>query len=176
MADFPSGLRQPDQRSCGAACLVAAHGLRNPDYAGQVSSQSGFGEAVLAMHRRVTSLSDATGRAQLPWPQMFGTPPWAVERQLAASWGRSYRTEVIRRSDRSAAYDVLAGSDAPAGLFVGNGWLPRHVVLVVEGDSAALRVYEPSGGRVERVTRSRFTGDDLSLGGWDVPWFAVVTR
>jgi hypothetical protein len=97
-----------------------------------------------------------------------------VERQLAASWDRRYRTDLVRGADPATTYSVLLGAAAPACLYVGNVWLPRHVVLVVGADDAALRVYEPAGGRVERVPRSRFTGGDLSLGGWDVPWFAVV--
>ncbi|QZY29932.1 hypothetical protein [Nocardioides coralli] len=174
MADFPDGLRQPDQRSCGAACLVAAHGLRNPGYEEQVDSQTRFSAEVLAMHRRVTSPSDVAGRMQLPWPRMFGTPPWAVERQLAASWDRPYATQLVRGTDRAATFARLAGAAAPAGLYVGSGWLPRHVVLVLDGDDEALRVYEPAGGRVERVDRDRFTAGELSLGGWDVAWFVIV--
>ncbi len=172
--DFPDGLRQPDRRSCGAACLVVAHALRNPAYAERVSDTAGFRTEVLAMHRRVTSPADVRGRAQLPWPQALGTPPWAVERQLAGTSGVPHRSRLVRWDDREAVHDALASGGLPAALYVGQAWLPRHIVLVLGADAEALRVYEPSGGRVERVPRAAFTADRLELGGWEVPWFTVA--
>jgi hypothetical protein len=177
--DFPDGLRQPDRRSCGAACLVVAHALRHPGYADRIRTPAGFRDEVLAMHRRVTSPVDVSGRVQLPWPPALGTPPWAVERQLEGTSGVPHRTRVILGSDHTPAYEALVAGGLPAALYVGQAWLPRHVVLVLEAATDALRVYEPSGGRVERVTRERFTGARLGLAGWDVPWFVVapaVTR
>jgi hypothetical protein len=171
--DFPQGLRQPDRRSCGAACLVVAHALRHPAYAEQVDSPDGFRAEVLAMHRRVTSVADVSGRAQLPWPQALGTPPWAVARQLEGSTGVPHRTDLVRGADRVATYAALVGGGLPAALYVGQAWLPRHVALVLGADAHALRVYEPAGGRVERVTREAFLDGRLDLGGWDVPWFLV---
>jgi hypothetical protein len=177
--EFPDGLRQPDQRSCGAACLVVAQGLRDPGYAERVRSAVGFRDEVLAMHRRVTSPVAVGGGAQMPWPQSLGTPPWAVANQLEGTSRVSHHTELVRRRDPAATYAWLAGGGFPAALYVGQSWLPRHVVLVIDGDDDALRVYEPSGGRVERVARESFAAGRLGLGGWDVPWFVVapaVTR
>jgi hypothetical protein len=172
--DFPDGLRQPDRRSCGAACLVVAHALHHPGYAALVDSPGTFRTEVLAMHRRVTSPADVTGRAQLPWPQALGTPPWAVARQLEGSTGRDHDTTVVRAADPGSTYATLAAGGMPAALYVGQAWLPRHVVLVLEADADALRVYEPAGGRVERVPRASFLAGTLDLGGWDVPWFLVA--
>ncbi len=81
------GLVQPDQRSCGAAVLVAAELLRTPSYAALASTPGGFRTEVLSMHRRVTSAHDVSGRLQLPWPQALGTPPWAIARQLTGTTG-----------------------------------------------------------------------------------------
>lgn len=171
--DFPEGLRQPDRRSCGAACLVVAHGLLHPRYAERVDSPAGFRGEVLAMHDRVTSLADVRGRPQLPWPRALGTPPWAVARQLAGTTGVPHRVRLLPGADLSATYDAMAGRRLPTVLYVGNDRLPRHVVLVVSAEPEALRVYEPSQGRVEWVRRPAFTGRRLDLGGWDRPWFTV---
>ena len=172
--DFPEGLRQPDRRSCGAACLVVAHALRNPDYARRVDSPNGFRDEVLAMHRRATLPVDASGRMQLPWPRSLGTPPWAVERQLEGTSGVPHRTSLVRWRDRATSYDELVAGGLPAALFVGQALLPRHVVLVLAADREALRVYEPSGGRVEHVLRAAYVDGKLHLGGWDLPWFVVA--
>lgn len=171
--DFPEGLRQPDRRSCGAACLVVAEALANRTYVGRVLAPGGFRAEVLAMHRRVTSPVDVRGRVQLPWPAALGTPPWAVAAQLAGTSGVPHRADLLRGQDLEAAYDALARGPLPAALYVGSTWLPRHVVLVLEGDPEALRAYEPAGGRVEWVPRSSFISSRLDLAGWDVPWVVV---
>ena len=80
----------------------------------------------------------------------------------------------VRWRDGGAAYDELVGLTRPAALYVGNAWLPRHVVLVLEGDEARLRVYEPASGRVVTVPRDRFVDDALALAGWDTRWFSVL--
>ena len=174
MAEFPDGLEQPDQRSCGAACLVAAQGLRDPDYRQKVSDPGAFRAEVLAMHARITSSVDVSGHIQPPWPRALGTPPWAVANQLAGTTGVSYRSVPVRWRDGSTAYDELVGLREPAALYVGNEWLPRHVVLVLEGSDTRLRVYEPASGRVVTVVRDRFVDHELRLGGWDTRWFSVV--
>jgi hypothetical protein len=174
VADFPAGLRQPDQRSCGAACLVVAQGMQDPAYRAKVTEPGVFRAEVLAMHARATSSIDVAGRIQPPWPRTFGTPPWAVANQLTGTSGTSYRSVPVRWRDGGATYDELVGLTRPAALYVGNAWLPRHVVLVLEGDETRLRVYEPASGRVVTVPRDRFVDDQLALAGWDTRWFSVL--
>jgi hypothetical protein len=90
--------------------------------------------------------------------------------------GRSYRWRLARWG-REAAYDrVLTGLGAglPVPLYVGSGWLPRHVVLALAADANVLEVYNPARGGVARVTRAAFTTADLGLGSWDVPWFTIT--
>ena len=174
MADFPAGLRQPDARSCGAACLVVAQGLQDAAYRAKVTDPGVFRTEVLAMHARTTSAVDVAGRIQPPWPRAFGTPPWAVANQLSGTSGSTYRSVPVRWRDGAGAYDELTGLPRPAALFVGNAWLPRHVVLVLEGDDTRLRVYEPASGRVVTVLRSRFVDHELGLAGWDNRWFSVL--
>lgn len=166
-------LRQPDQRSCGASSLVVARMLLDDTYAWP-DSAADFRDEVLGVHRRVTGPRDAAGHLQLPWPRALGTPPWAVARDLSAL-GTTYRTRLVLH--RAAAYDrvvavVRAGHPVP--IYVGNRWLPRHVVLAVAEHDAALEIYNPGTGRRVPVTRDAWTTGHLQLSGWDGPWFVVL--
>lgn len=174
MTEQLAGLKQPDQRSCGAATLVAARMLLEPGYAATVTADN-FDDEVLATHRRVTRPIDARGALQLPWPRALGTPPWAVAHQLSADDPEhSYAARLVLR--RARAYDRLVSAPAPSALYVGSRWLPRHVVLVVEALPASLRIYEPSRGRLVRVSREDFLRSGLDLAGWRKPWFTVTPR
>ncbi len=77
MTAFLDGLRQPDQRSCGAAVLVAAQMLHDPAYAELVlagrhprtgyalaggTAQERFAAECTAMLRRATGAVDVRGR------------------------------------------------------------------------------------------------------------------
>ena len=188
-------LRQPDQLSCGATVLVAATMLVDPGYAELVRTGhhprtghrlSGdlperFRTEVLALHRRLTGPVDLTGHLQLPWPRSLGTPPWAVARQLSGLGGVT-RTPVHHRTrlvtDRAEAFDRLrsAVSRGPGVLYVGNRWLPRHVVLVIDGGPTSLRCYEPGSRRVVSVAREEFLADRLDLGAWGRAWLTVLAE
>ncbi|WP_205475247.1 hypothetical protein [Nocardioides sp. SYSU D00038] len=189
------GLRQPDQRSCGAACLVAARMVVDPDYAELVNDgrhpvtgltlpgtpAERFGDETLAMHRRVTGLVDVQGALQLPWPRVVGTPPWAVARQLSATSGPGLpavdHDVHVTLGDLGGWYDrVLAAvtDGRPVPLYVGDRWLPRHVVLAVGGNPRDLRVHDPARGAVVAVPRRSFETRRLPFGRWTRPWFVVL--
>lgn len=178
-ADLLVGLRQPDRRSCGASVLVAARMLAEPAYAGLFARGAdrtdAFAHEVLDLHRRVTGVRDLAGRLQPPWPRAIGTPPWAVARRLGALAGVPHTTRLLRLGLRGEVDVVQAVLDAgdPVALYVGDRWLPRHVVLVVGADEQAWQVYEPSSGRVLEVPLPRLRADALALAGWDRPWFVV---
>jgi len=143
--------RQPDSRTCGPSSVVVAEALR----AGPVADPwPEFEAEVLAMHRRLTGVRDRNGRWQLPWPRMFGSPPWAVARELG---GR------VRRYDRD---EVLAALPTPVPVFLGTRWLPRHVVLVLDERDGEPLVYNPAPGAVVPMSSSR----------WKHRWWAVLPR
>jgi hypothetical protein len=173
-----TGLVQPDRRSCGAAVVVAARMLTAPPEAGAHGSKAWFRTEVLAVHRQLTSVVDAGGRWQLPWPRALGTPPWAVARHLSGLTGDRHDTVLVR--DRRAAFDrvLRATRDGrPVPVYVGNRWLPRHVVLGTGiGPEGTLRCYDPARGVVATVTRREFGAARLGLSGWDRPWFVVLSR
>ena len=156
-------LKQPDQRSCGAASMRMARLLST----GLSTTTVDFRSDVLALHRRLTSAHDARHRLQVPWLRALGTPPWAVARELSDIVGVPCRTSLTMRAGRARA--ALRDRRSVAALFVGNRWLPRHVVLVLPG--TPLRCYEPASGRVLPVDLP-----GLQLAGWRRPWLVVHAR
>lgn len=189
---------QPDQRSCAATALVVARILGDPEYAAYVDGTNDLAHArtvagdqrlkerfraeALTMHQQITGISDVTGRAQLPWPRAFGTPPWAVARQLSATPAAdgtlaTYSSHVARVGLSGAFDRLLAAGDGGrvSSIFIGSTWLPRHVVLVVDRTTAGtVRVYDPARGRLSELDRTAFTGKKIGIAGWDVPWFVVT--
>lgn len=178
------GLAQPDQRSCGAASLVAAQMLVDPAYAERVGSPdraSGFAGRALDLHRRVTGVVDVRGALQLPWPRVIGTPPWSVARHMSSLSGPGlpavdYDTHLVR-GDRERVVARMAAACAagrPVPFYVGSRWLPRHVVLAVGAAPEGLRVYNPAGGRVTTMRTTDFVGSTLPFGRWTRPWFVLL--
>ena len=205
MPDLPEQpwelLKQPDQRSCGAASMVVARMLADPAYAAFLAGSEGpvglafprtvagdaalrerFKAETLAMHRRITGLADVSGRAQIPWPRTFGTPPWAVARQLSgtpAADGTLARYDWhVARTDLPAAYQRLldaGNSDRVSAIFVGSTWMPRHVVLAVGATAhGTVNVYDPARGELSELRRLAFLRGEIDIAGWDVAWFVVT--
>ena len=165
------GLTQPDQRSCGPSSLVAARMLIDPAY-----DPASFADEVLALHRRITGPS-AFGRAQLPWPRALGTPPWSVAHAMAELTGVPHRTHVLRWGDRSGDLQRLEAAAQPCPLYVGDRWLPRHVVLVVAASNDGVQVYDPARGALSNVAREAFeAGRFTTTGRWDRLWFVVTPQ
>lgn len=157
--------------------------LANPAYAAQLVTTESFGREVLAMHRRITSLSDPFGKIQLPWPRRLGTPPWAVAGQLSALPGADgsrvdYQWQLARWSSESAFDRLVAALDAgrPAACFIGSRRLPRHVVLAVPGERSrdSILIFEPGRGGAASMDRQAFVDGRLKLAGWSTPWFVVI--
>ena len=164
------GLVQPDQTTCGPSSLVAAHMLLDPSY------RPTFATDVLALHRALIKPSYA-GRAQLPWPRAFGTPPWAVAHGMRAVTGVRYRVKIVRLWGRASAFTAVraaAASGHPCPLYVGDRWLPRHVVLALGATDDGLRVYNPASGRVVTVTETDYVGATLTNVSWSTPWYALL--
>lgn len=196
---FRERLRQPNQRSCGATVLVVARMLLDHAYgefiatgthpvSGPASGYSlpgsvagRFRYEVLDMHHRVTGPVDASGHVQLPWPRSLGTPPWAIARQLSATGSvlhpRVAHTVQPAWPGLDGLFDRISAATAqgrPVALYVGNRWLPRHVVLALGQVDGRLRCYEPSRGRLVDVDRASFMTSRLGLSGWDRLWFAIL--
>lgn len=167
---------QPDSRSCGAACLVVARMLRDPTWADAVLARGSDSE-VLDTHHRITGVSDAAGRVQLPWWRALGTPPWVLVRELGRR-GPRRRTRYTFASRDELAHQVRAalndGHCVP--WYVGSRWLPRHVVLVVGCSESIWHVFEPSRGRLIEVPQESFTNGNLRVAGFRHTWALVLPR
>ena len=191
---------QQTSTTCGSASLTVARMLADPAFAqwvrdgirrdardGEVADAgtptSRFAAAEQVVASRTNAALVAGGGLQLPWPRALGTPPWGARRELehgGAAPGVRYRVEWVRarrRDGLARAYAALrtrVRPGAPALLYVGNAWAPRHVVLVLAPTGqSGLDVYEPSVGRVVDLREAAFAGRRLALGGWNVPWAAV---
>ncbi|MCY7396372.1 MAG: hypothetical protein LH468_09525 [Nocardioides sp.] len=196
MTALPLGITQPDARSCGAASLVAARMLLDPTYAELVTAgahprtgfalaggtvHERFGYETLAMHRRVTGAAVLGGGVQLPWPRMIGTPPWAVAHQLSRTGGPGlpptpYDVSLVRLHPGASGPMVRAGlrTGRPVAVFVGDAWLPRHVVLSVGLSGDSVDCYDPARGRVVAAGTSAFAEQRLPFGRWTTAWFVVA--
>ncbi len=194
----PRDFRQPDDTSCGAASLVVSRMLHDDPYAlwlttgydaaADASDSITFAERwkaeVIRMHRRVTALRDHDGDLQWPWLRVVGTSPWGAARQMTGAGGsglpgHEYEARTLDPDDLAAEFDLLlaavqAGHTVP--LYVGDEVRPAHVVLAVRTSGEQLEFFEPSAGRMVRVGRDAFAAGRFRLGGWSVPWFAVLPR
>ncbi|GAA5032434.1 hypothetical protein GCM10023258_31390 [Terrabacter aeriphilus] len=193
---------QQTSTTCGSASLAVARMLRDPALARWVrdgirplgvvadARDPGTPTGRFAAYEQVVAgrTNAALGpgaRPQLPWPRALGTPPWGARRELehgAADPGTPYGVGWLRTrgpaglAQAHAALRTRVRPGAPALLYVGNAWAPRHVVLVLPsagGGGPELAVYEPSIGRVVDLDEAAFASRTLRLGGWDVPWLTV---
>ncbi|MDN5790108.1 MAG: hypothetical protein L0H25_04475 [Micrococcales bacterium] len=146
-----------------------------------------FGAYEQVVARRTNALVGAGGRWQPPWPRALGTPPWGAINELECGaadpeadfdlqWCRLARRRRLEKA--YAALRARVRERRPALLYIGNAWLPRHVVLVLPAtgsgaDARTLDVYEPSVGRVVNLPRESFVSRRLRLAGWDHPWAIV---
>lgn len=167
-------LAQPDRRSCGAAALVMARRGIDPSYAERVADQEVFATEVLALHRRITSTLDSAGGRQVPWLRAVGTPPWATARELRLLTGLPYAVRGARRGAEAWEHVRHATQEKPVAVYVGDRWVPRHVVLALGRAGDAVWTYEPTAGHVVMVSRARWVQGPLRLGGWHRPWLVVA--
>ena len=188
-------LRQRSPTTCGSASLLVARALHDPVYArwllAGVDDRTGalsdepveerFASAEQTVKDRTDGLLGPTG-LQLPWPHALGTSPWGAAHEMTRITGLPYRARYVgpdSSAARAAGYDavertVAAGRTAP--LFVGDGALPRHVVLAVGREDDALLLYEPASGNVVRLPRAQYVDGGFVIAGWGVPWAVVVPR
>jgi hypothetical protein len=74
--------------------------------------------------------------------------------------------------------DVRAALEAgdPVAVFVGDRWMPRHVVVALRATGDGFGCYDPARGGLRQVSRAGFVDGPLRLGRWDCSWFVVRPR
>lgn len=166
----PRSLKQPTPVTCGAVSVVVARILVSGWRPDDPTSE------ILEEHRRLTSLYSRRERPQVPWPRRLGTPPWAVANALTALTGERIATVHVRPRP-ALGYDVALEQvrTRPVAVYIGNRWLPRHVVLAFAevGHRAALRVFDPARGEVVDVPRDRWETNRVGIAGWSHFWAVV---
>lgn len=166
----PADLKQPDGVSCGPTTVVAARMLLEPSW-----RPDDLAAVVRAEHRRLTSTHSRRDRFQTPWPRRFGTPPWAVASALSALTGARIAT-VHTRPRPGLGHEVLVAQvrTRPVAVYLGNRWLPRHVVLAFDADhTGAVRLVDPARGELVTVARDRWQAHRVGIAGWSHFWFVV---
>jgi hypothetical protein len=166
----PEALRQPDGVSCGPTSVVAARMLLEPGW-----RPDDLAVAIRREHRRLTSTRSHRERFQMPWPGRLGTPPWAVANALTALTGERIAT-VHARPRPAVGHDVLVEQvrTRPVAVYLGNRWLPRHVVLAfAAAHDGAVRLFDPAKGVLVTVPRERWQAHRVGVAGWSHLWFVV---
>jgi hypothetical protein len=198
LANGDTGPRQQSNLTCGSACLTVARMLVDPAFAHWIATGQGsrpgsptgdspaarFAAYEQVVHRRTNGLTLGRRGLNLPWPRFLGTPPWGAKRELelgAAKQGTEYDIAVLRPLSEEALGRVFERLNAvvadgmPALLYVGSASLPRHVLLILPGNGDdRLDIYDPTDGSVRARSLRGFATHELSLSGWDVPWFVVA--
>ncbi len=192
--------KQPDQTTCGSSTLVMSRMRNDPAYAlwiltgyhpetgetapADETPEDRFKDEALAMHERTNGITDRDGDLQFPWPSAIGTQPWAVAAEMSAEGGSGvpgteYDVSMTDPDNRGGAFDEVAAASEDGHtvpLYIGDGTIPRHVVLVTGSSGDTLTLYEPSSGDTVTVSRDDFVDGDLGVAGWDEPWFAITPR
>jgi len=190
-------LRQQSSTTCGSASLVVARMLNDPVYAllvldgydagtGDVADgdlRTRFAEQEREVKRRTNDHRDGSGGLTVPWPHRLGTPPWGARQEMdgrAGVPGTTHRVLVIDSdgvSSRGRAFAAVTaavrrGHVCP--LFVGDGAVPRHVVLAVGSRDGLLNLYDPAMGGPATVRQDDFVTGAIDVAGWKRPWAAVI--
>ncbi len=169
--------------TCGSSTLAMFRVLTDPPYAEQLLVPEG-GALAARWAALECALHDRTNRGgRWPWPKALGTPPWGLRDALdELGRGRGLRFTVVRVDGRSpqqvcSAVDRVASALAcgvPVPLYVGDGVLPRHVVLVTAAGPGWVQVYDPAIGQARRVRRAALAQGQARISGWDVLWAALL--
>lgn len=140
-------VRQRDGVTCGPSVAVMAGALLDRDYGRALSSsaaQQWFDAEQGRVHQAVNMV----------WPRALGTTPAGMARAITERSKRSgvrYRWRPARRGDALTDVSAALSAGLPVAMLIGVA-IPRHWVLLTEGDESVFRCYEPSTGHLHAVT------------------------
>jgi len=185
--------RQQSPTTCGSSTIAMFRVLTDRPFADALldGASGEVAQRWAVLERSVQSSTNravrpgAVGGLRLPWPTALGTPPWGLCDALDdLGRDRSMRFRVLRvdggdPADVEQALGRLRATVArgiPVPLYVGNGLLPRHVVLAVAAGPSWVDLYDPGTGRKHRVERAALCEGRARISGWDRLWVVVVPR
>lgn len=165
-------VRQRDGVTCGPSVAVMAGALLDADYGAHLFSgrtegaQQWFDAEQGRVHRAVNMV----------WPRALGTTPAGMARAItghSTARGARYRWRPARRGD--SLHDVITALAGgwPVAMLIGAA-IPRHWVLLTEVAGSALRVYEPSSGRLHVVDAAAIRESRLGALGFPRPFAFVL--
>ena len=204
--------KQGDQTTCGAAVMAMMLMTGDPLVAAWLMTGRHFGDYLppevlrvvvselpsrtieerwQALQTVLHSNVRARGLAVLPWPRMFGTPPWRLDDETRFA-GVSFRGAILDDTSADVVAAAVAHASAalrdgiPVPMFTGgdsSGGLstvvPRHVVLLVARTSHGFAVYEPGTGRVLPLSEARLHGagpKEPAYGQWTRACWMVLPK
>jgi hypothetical protein len=162
---------QRDGVSCGPSVVVLAGALLDAEYGAPLRSdhsQAWFDAEQVRVHRAINVV----------WPHALGATPAGVARALtvhSASRGVRYRWRPARCADRLADVCDAVAAGWPVAMLIG-AVIPRHWVLLIAIDGAAIRCYEPSSGATLDVPIDDIRHGRLSRLGFPRAFAFVVPR
>lgn len=174
-----SGSAGPDDTLSG----VGAAGRRGDRSSTVDRGAHRWAAAQAEVARRTNAVGRYPGLLQAPWPASLGTPPWGARAELERSCsapGVSYEVRMVRFASDAALGGAFDGTVARVGVgrpvlcYVGNGVMPRHIVLWLRPDEGSpVLQYDPIDGRLTRPVRAAFVGRRMRSAGWDTPWLLL---
>jgi hypothetical protein len=157
-------VRQRDGVSCGPSVAVMAGALLDRGYGSQLfagpsrAAQQWFDAEQGRVHQAVNMV----------WPRALGTTPAGMARaitDLSRSRGVRYRWRAARRGDGLTDVVAALATGLPVAMLIGAA-IPRHWVLLTEGDGSSFRCYEPSTGQLHTIDADAIRAGELDALGF----------
>ncbi len=163
--------------TCGSTSIMIARAMNDPLYAmGLTTDGNGNGLTGAEFEARIRAEEERIHNSTDPsWRHGIGTMPWGMNDEMNAHAG-AFGTEYDWRwvDDTSAGSVNGALDDAVGAVDAGytvpvliGGEVPRHYVLLVGHEGSDLVFYEPTAGKMVRVSESDFRDGNMSALGFE---------
>jgi hypothetical protein len=163
--------------TCGSTSIMIARAMNDPLYTmGLTTDGHGNGLTGPEFEARIRAEEERIHNSTDPsWRHPIGTMPWGMNDEMNAhadSFGTGYDWRWVDDTDGgsvSGALDDAVGA-VDAGYTVPvliGGEVPRHYVLLVGHEGSDLVFYEPTAGKMVRVSESDFRDGNMSALGFE---------
>ncbi len=163
--------------TCGSTSIMIARAMNDPLYAitlttdGHGNGLTGdeFEARIAAEEERIHNATDPS------WRHPIGTMPWGMNDEMnahAGAFGTNYDWRWVDDTDggsvNGALDDAVGAVDGgyTVPILIGDSY-PAHYVLLVGHEGSDLVFYEPTAGRMVRVSESDFRDGNMSALGFE---------